>query len=392
VVLQVAVAVLTLSGTAMLSAGRASFARPYFGFETQPLVVVRLAVTSDACAQDCGPHLTRLANSVSERLRQFPAVAKVTAADALPQPLVGTEGKRAPVSSAGVKIWARYLFVDRDFFGTLGVNVVGRDLGEVEVSDRRNALVVSDALAKLLWSGANPIGRAVSVRLPEASAEFVVVGVAPDLNYISIDDRSRRMAYLPLSALPRDTRELRVLVRTASHSARAVDALRAAVDTLDSERSLRPAETYDTARGAHRDVMDEIAFIMGLMLPLSLMAIAIAVAGVGGVTLAAVVANQKTLAIRAAVGASPAALVAHVLMGGLLKVLCGVVLVLPLAVPLLVQSSTDPTGRAPSLAPFFWSVTWWSVLLCGGAVVVLGCYLAARIAARTDLAILMRET
>lgn len=100
------------------------------------------------------------------------------------------------------------------------------------------------------------------------------------------------------------------------------------------------------------------------------------------------IANQKTLAIRAALGASPAALVALVLRGALLKVLAGVVLVLPpMAMPFLGhQQSYDPAW-----GPLFWNLTWWSVMLCGEAVVLLGCYLPARLAARTDLATLTRQ-
>jgi ABC-type antimicrobial peptide transport system permease subunit len=236
----------------------------------------------------------------------------------------------------------------------------------------------------------NPMGRTVSVRLFGGTArDFVVVGVAPDLNYSSIDSRSRRMACLPLSALPADADEIRILVRAASNLQRVLEALRVALSTID-ERALRVAETYDVARarGSYRDIADEMTFVMGLMLAVSFIAVGIAVAGVAGVTLAAVVANQKTLAIRAALGASPAALVTHVLGGALLKVLAGVLLVLPaMAVPFLGHQGINE----PAWGPLFWNLTWWSVMLCGAAVVGLGCYLAARAAARTDLATLTRQ-
>jgi hypothetical protein len=393
VVLQVAVAGLTLTAAALLAGAQASLTSPYFGFSTNQLLAVRLVLATHACARDCGSHLIDLAQSTSERLRQVPGVASVTATDTLPQPLpgVGGEGRLAYVSTAGVEVRTRCLFVDQDFFGTLGVAVIGHDITEVDVAHRRQTVIVSDALAKSLWKSENPVGRAVSVRLLGGRpGEFVVAGVAPDLNYLSIDSRSRRMAYLPLSALPADARELRVLIRAASNPQRVLEALPATFPTFDGERALRLPETYDTARarGSYRDIVDEMAFVMGLMLAVSVIAVAIAVAGVGGVTLAAVVANQKTLAIRAALGASPAALVAHVLGGALLKVLAGVLLVLPpMAVPLLGrQESIDPAW-----GPLFWNLTWWSVMLCGGAVVGLGCYLPARIAARTDLATLTRQ-
>ncbi len=394
VVLQVAVAGLTLLAVALLAGAQGSFASPYFGFNTNPLLAVRLALAPHACARDCGSHLIDLAKTTSERLRHVPGVVNVTASDTLPQPLpaIGGEGRLASVSAAGVEARTRCLFVGQDFFGTLGVGVIGRDIGEVDVAHRRQTMIVSDALAKSLWKSEDPTGRAVSVRVLGGSArEFVVVGVAPDLNYLSIDSRSRRTAYLPLSALPADAGELRVLVRAASNPEGVLEALRAALSTVDGERALRVSETYDMARarGSYHDIVDQMAFVMGLMLAVSLIAVAIAVSGVAGVTLAAVVANQKTLAIRAALGASPAALVAHVLGGALLKVLAGVLLVLPpMAVPFL-----GPQGiNEPAWGPLFWNLTWWSVMFCGGAIVGLGCYLPARIAARTDLATLTRQT
>jgi predicted permease len=394
VVLQVAVAGLTLTAAALLAGVQTSINSPYFGFNTNQLFAVRLAPAPDTCARDCGSHLIDLAKSTSERFRQVPGVVSVTVADTLPQPLpaVGGEGSLANARTGGVDIRTRCLFVDQDFFGTLAVGVAGREIGERDVSHRRQTLVVSDALAKSLWKGENPIGRAVSVRLlGEGAREFVVVGVAPDLNYLSVDSRTRRMAYLPLSALPANASELRVLIRADGNPQRVLDAIPTAVSTFDVERALRPPEMYDTARarGSYRDIVNEMTFVMGLMLAVSLIAVAIAVAGVAGVTLAAVFANQKTLAIRAALGASPGSLVALVLRSALLKVLAGVLLVLPLmAVPFLGhQESIDPAW-----GPLFWNVTWWSIMLCGGAVVALGCYLPARIAARNDLGALTRQT
>jgi ABC-type antimicrobial peptide transport system permease subunit len=131
-----------------------------------------------------------------------------------------------------------------------------------------------------------------------------------------------------------------------------------------------------------------MSFMLGLMVAVSVIAVAIAVAGVAGVTLAAVTANQKMLAIRAALGAPPAALTWYVLRNALLKVLAGVLLVLPpMAVPLMGhQESIDPAW-----GPLFWNLTWWSVMLGGAAAVGLACYLPARIAARTDLATLTRQ-
>ena len=154
VVVQVAVAGLTLTVAALLAGFQASFASPYFGFKTDPLLAVRLA-PPHVCARDCGSQLVDLAKSTSERLRQIPGVVKVTAADTLPQPLpgIGGEGRLAYVSAAGVEVRTRCLFVDQDFFGTLGVGVVGRDISDADVSHRRRTLIVSDALAKSLWKG-----------------------------------------------------------------------------------------------------------------------------------------------------------------------------------------------------------------------------------------------
>lgn len=394
VVLQVAVAGLTLLAAALLAGAQASIARPYFGFSKDSLIAVRIALEARECPRDCGSRLIDLASSTAERLRQVPGVVKVTAADTLPQPLpaVGGEGSLAYISDAGVEVRTRCLFVDQDFFGTLGTGVVGRHIGDVEVAPGRQTMIISDGLAKSLWKSGSPVGRAVSVRLLGGRArEFVVGGIAPDLNYLSFDSRSRRMAYLPLSALPADARELRLLIRTGGNPDHVLEMLRAAFTAADRERAVRVPETYDVARarGSYRDIVDEIRFVMGVLLAVSLMALAIAVAGVAGITLAAVAANQKTLAIRAALGASPAALIAHVLGGALLKVLAGVVIVLP---PIAVPPFQHQESIDPAWGPLFWNLTWWSVMLCGGAIVVLGCYLPARIAGRTDLATLTRET
>jgi putative ABC transport system permease protein len=219
-------------------------------------------------------------------------------------------------------------------------------------------------------------------------ASFEVVGVAPDINYLSVDGRSSCMVYLPLWAMPVEARGLSILLRAQGDLRATMERLRG---TLVPERPGSPLglpQTYDTALAAESSPdIKNLPFMLGILAIPAILALIVAVVGIASVTAETVAASRRGLAIRAAVGAPPAALVRQVLGHAFVKV--GLGLLIPLGMASVLFSSGGPGG--PPLGPILISTIFLSIVGGGLAIVITACYLPARVAARVDVAQLARD-
>src|SRR5439155_400857 len=71
--------------------------------------------------------------------------------------------------------------VTPEYFATLGTRIVrGRGIGTQDAKNAPRAIVVSDAMAKTLWPGRDPIGQCVKVGADTVPCSYVV-GVAQNI-------------------------------------------------------------------------------------------------------------------------------------------------------------------------------------------------------------------
>lgn len=143
-----------------------------------------------------------------EKIRTFSGIQHIAMADGVPlsyRPLF-----TRVIRDDGMKFRVEYNAVTQDFFQTLGIPLLqGRSFFSNSLIGEPDEAVVNTALAKLLWSGGDAVGKTINVPVSpdgDISEDFGppltsvrIVGVATDVQYDGPGRQSRPMLYLRLS-------------------------------------------------------------------------------------------------------------------------------------------------------------------------------------------------
>jgi predicted permease len=198
------------------------------------------------------------------------------------------------------------------YFRALGIPVRGALQDWAKTGARGSGAVVSEAFARRVWPGEDPIGKAV--RVSHQMGFLPVVGVARDVHGRGLDKPPTEDVYLPLvatAAIPvtgGPPRYLTFVVRASTRTAeQLVPLVRRTVADLDTQVPVTEV------RAMEHIMARSIAPISSSMLLLNIasgMALLLSVVGTYGLLSYIVAARHAEIAIRAALGA-PASRVAQ---------------------------------------------------------------------------------
>ena len=136
-----------------------------------------------------------------------------------------------------------------DYFRTMGIPVV-RGRGFLE-SDRDGAplvAVVSEAAARRLWPGQDPIGKRFRFGLGEATDStewWTVVGVARDIRYRSLRDATPTLFLPARQSMTQGIFAMRSAGRTAADRDAVLAAIRRALHEVDPDLGIWHPQTMD---------------------------------------------------------------------------------------------------------------------------------------------------
>jgi hypothetical protein len=242
-----------------------------------------------------------------------------------PNPVeIGVPGHEPPPEQAGFLI--EHATVSHGYFETLRIPIVeGRGLEERDREGAALVAVVDAAFATRFFPG-GAVGRSIL----QGDRAITIVGIAAQSRYRSIDETPAPFVYLPFDQHRRDSAVL--LVRSAGAGAAPVAALAAAV--RESLEPLAPALPIPVLESL-------VSRIDVTFLPQRAAAVTTAVLGGVGLVLAAVglygvlglwVAGRRhEIALRVALGAVPSDVKWLVLRQGLIAVVAGLLVGMPLA-------------------------------------------------------------
>ena len=232
-----------------------------------------------------------------------------------------------------------------DYFQTMGTRIVrGRGFTQEDRANSPRIVVVSQSMAKVLWPGADAIGKCMRIG-SDTMPCTTVVGVAEDVSHDSLIEEQRFRYYLPIAQF-RPAYGYAVLLRMRGDPVQAVERVRQTMQTV------MPGQTYVVVRPM-RDLIDgeQRSWRVGatMFVAFGVLALIVAAVGLYGVIAYNVAQRMQELGVRVALGAQTGDVVRLVVGQGVRFAVAGVALGTVLALlagrwvqPLLYgQSATD---------------------------------------------------
>jgi len=383
VVMEIALALVLLTGSGLLVRGYMALRSTDPGFRPEGVTMFRLALPR-----------TNYPNAVQrqfyaglfERLSAIPGVESVGGVTCLPfgchwGRFLRAEGAPPPSGKDGDPVvLTRY--ASARYFQTMGIRLVrGRFFTDNEGGPSGpHPVVINQELAKQLWPNVvDPIGKRIHWNGDTTTAHWMtVVGVVRDVKHYGLE--RPMIGGLYRSALEADTAQslsaLGVAIRASTSEAAVVSATRAILRQIDPELPLIEVQTAQAALNRSMASRRLIAFVF---VAFGVIALALALGGIYAVLSYVVGRRRQEIGIRMALGARRGQVVSLVVRQGLRLVALGVFIGLPIALLVLRELSSLLVGvNARDPITYIAAV----VLLAGTAVA--SALIPARRAARVD--------
>jgi putative ABC transport system permease protein len=328
---QVALALVVLSGAALLGRTLSALQSTPLGFDPAHLVffhpdlMVPVQTKSDTAIWN---RLNQFMLDLNERTATMPGLGPVTSTLSLPfaenRPLVKymLEGQTAP---SGVTVGVEYAL--DDYFSVMRIPLLrGRSLARTDDLHAPGVMVVNSAFAQRSWPGQDPIGRRIHFDSDTLHYWWTVVGLVADDRYNDLGSPMPTVYANPRQVT--GNAELWYAMRVRGAPSDAEHLLEQTMESTDHAFGLSRVETGPSLLAAR---LARPSALAALLAALSATALLLAAIGLFGELSSYVRERRREIAVRSALGASPSRLRALVLAQTLTMSVAGVVCGLPLA-------------------------------------------------------------
>jgi predicted permease len=378
VVVEVAVALMVLVGAGLLVQSFVRMARINPGYNPHDVLTLELFLPAPKY-----PDKTQRVtfwNRLVERLDSLPGVVSAATVNAVP---LGKVQETGDLEIEGLALkpgqpapQAAWRICSPDYFRTMGTPLAeGRFFTPLDNDQAQAVAIVDRSVAKRFWPGMSPIGKRLKMTGQDSAGEWrTVVGVVGDVKHVSFDADSPPHVYAPLAQYPRLFQY--VVIRTNGDAAAMAPAARAAVREIDRDQAVFRVESMDEKVAITTAWRRFYTALLGCF---AVVALALAMVGVYGVTAFSVAQRRREIGIRMALGARRGSVLGLVLGQALLLAGLGVALGLAAALALVRVAASLLFGvSATDLGSFAGG----ALLLV--ALAIVASWLPARRASRLD--------
>ena len=300
---QIAIATLLALGAGLLGRSFVNLTQVQLGFEPARVLALRVAAPSFTYAEPA--QVARVFDDILDRASALPAVEAAGLIQLLPltggnwDPGVEVEGLSADQQFDGAVNWRT---ITPDYFRAMGMPVIrGRALDARDQDTSQQVAVVNETFARVVFGGQDPIGRRIRTGFEPAGVWATVVGVVGDVRQHAVDRAPNPELYRPFAQHP--VSAMWMLARTAGAPLDAAADVRAVIAGIDRDIAVSEiapmTSVVDRALGGTR-------LPMLLASGLSVVALAIGLLGIAGVTAFDVGQRRSEIGIRLALGEPPA--------------------------------------------------------------------------------------
>ena len=389
VVAEFALALVVLTGAGLLIRTLSQLEAVNPGFNSTHLVTALLTLPKGRYAN--APQVTSFYEELLGRVKNTPGIEAASIAMSLPPNLLELtnpfhiEGKPdAPGQPAPA---VGEIPVGTDYFATLGIPLFrGRLFSDQDRSPATHVLVINENMARRYFPDRDPVGTRVQTGEYDPKGDwYTIVGVVGNVKYEGLGEKDQPTMYVPYfdsGWCPWFTREMYVVVRSASDPEKVVSALQSAALSLDNQLALAHVRTMNQL--LHESVAGSRfrAVLFGVFATIALV---LAMIGIYGVMAYSVSQRTHEIGIRVALGAHRMSILRTILREGaglaLLGVATGFVVALALsralAGLLFGVHAADPVTFVAVSALLF-------------VVALAACYVPARRAMRVDPIVALR--
>lgn len=308
IAVQIGMTFALMGGAALLGKGLWRLSSAELGFRVENIEIFNLSLPP---ARYTGERTVLFYDRLLERVRSIPGVR--SAAAVLNHPLSGIsssvgialEGQPSPPNAGPV---VAVNTVTPGYFRTMGIPVLsGSDFSRSDGVDQ--VAIVSETGSKVLWDGAEPIGK--RIRMFPQGPWVSIVGVAADIAGPSPEANPEPTVYQPLGQSP--SANMSIVMHVSNSSQDLSDLLQKQVWTLDTNLPV-------IVRSAIQDINDNLALprlrtaTLGL---LAVIAIALSLMGIYALVSFTSRSRLSEIGVRMAIGATRS----NIVQGVLLRVL-----------------------------------------------------------------------
>ena len=285
------------------------------GVRTDHILTLRFRVPPARYSADA--KIAGLMRDIERSVRELPGVRSVAIASQIPFQQVYNPwgfvkpGQQFEDRTAGQN--AHIQRVSADYFETLGIPLVkGRFLQPGDQLGTPGVVVINQTMAERYWPGQNPVGAAITVDVTKSRQTLTVVGIVGDAKLKGAGSVTFPEMFWPIAQF--SVPDCYLMVRTAMDPIQIAAAVRGEMAHIDRDMPILELRSMDQVRA---DSLWQARLSTSLLGLFSLIALALAGAGIYGVISRTVAQRTQELGLRLTVGASAGDILRLVLRHGL---------------------------------------------------------------------------